>query len=83
MDQSIGDRSTATNLHGLADSKTGALLRPSSEATSGVIQLQPMIGDSVFASPSGDTPIIGYRKIWLRIAKPGELPAATTPCAAP
>ena len=38
-----------------------------------------MIGDIVFASRSGATSIVGYRKMWLRIAKLGDLPADVTP----
>ena len=63
----------------LADTKTGASLRPLSELACSVIQSQPMIGDVVFASRSGETPIVGYRKMWLRIAKLGGLPADITP----
>ena len=63
----------------LADTKTGASLRPLSELACVVIQSQPMIGDVVFASRSGETPIVGYRKMWLRIAKLGDLPADITP----
>ena len=63
----------------LADTKTGASLRPLSEAACAVIQSQPRIGDVVFASRSGETPIVGYRKMWLRIAKLGDLPADITP----
>ena len=37
------------------------------------------ISDLVFASRSGETPIVGYRKMWLRIAKLGDLPADITP----
>jgi hypothetical protein len=44
-----------------------------------VIRAQPRIGDLVFASRSGETPIIGYRKMWLRIAALGDLPADITP----
>ena len=63
----------------LADTKTGASLRPLSELACAVIQSQPRIGDVVFASRSGETPIVGYRKMWLRIAKLGDLPADITP----
>ena len=63
----------------LADTKTGASLRPLSERACAVIQSQPRIGDVVFASRSGETPIVGYRKMWLRIAKLGDLPADITP----
>ena len=44
-----------------------------------VIRSQPMIGDVVFASRSGETPIVGYRKMWLRIAKLGDQPTDITP----
>jgi integrase len=37
------------------------------------------ISDLVFASRSGETLIVGYRKMWLRIAKLGDLPADITP----
>ena len=63
----------------LADTKTGASIRPLSELACAVIQSQPRIGDVVFASRSGETPIVGYRKMWLRIAKLGGLPADITP----
>jgi integrase len=41
-------------------------------------QSQPRSGDLVFASRSGES-IVGYRKMWLRIAKLGDLPADITP----
>jgi integrase len=63
----------------LADTKTGASLRPLSELACSVIQSRPRIGDVVFVSRSGETPIVGYRKMWLRIAKLGDLPADITP----
>ena len=63
----------------LADTKTGESLRPLSELTCAVIQSRPRIGDVVFASRSGETPIVGYRKMWLRIAALGDLPADITP----
>jgi integrase len=44
-----------------------------------VIQSQPRNGDVVFASRFGETPIVGYRKMWLRIAKLCDLPADITP----
>ena len=44
-----------------------------------VIRSQPMIDDVVFASRSGETPIVGYRKMWLRIAKLGDQPTDITP----
>jgi integrase len=57
----------------LADTKTGASLRPLSEAACAVIQSQPRIGDIVFASRSGEITIVGYRKMWLNIANLGDL----------
>ena len=49
-----------------------------------MIQSQPMTGDIVFASRSGETPIVGYRKTWLRIAKSGDFAGGYhAPCAAP
>jgi hypothetical protein len=43
-----------------------------------MISDQPRIGDLVFASRSGGTPIVGYRKRWLNIAKLDDLPANIT-----
>jgi integrase len=63
----------------LADTKTGASIRPLSEAACAVIQSRPRIGNIVFPSSSGDMPIVGYRKMWLRIAKLGDLPSDITP----
>ena len=63
----------------LSDTKTGASLRPLSDAACAVIQSQPRNGDVVFASRFGETPIVGYRKMWLRIAKLCDLPADITP----
>jgi integrase len=62
----------------LADTKTGASLRALSQATCAVISAQPRIDDIVFASRS-DEVIVGYRKMWLKIAKLGDLPADITP----
>jgi integrase len=62
----------------LADTKTGASLRPLSELACMVIQSQPMVGDVVFASRSGGQ-MIGHRKKWLRIAKLSGLPADIAP----
>jgi integrase len=43
-----------------------------------VIQSEPKIDDIVFASRSGQS-IVGYRKMWLKLAKLGGLPADITP----
>jgi integrase len=63
----------------LTDTKTGASVRPLSDAACAVISAQPRNGDVVFRSRSGETPIVGYRKMWLRIAKLGNLSAEITP----
>jgi hypothetical protein len=60
------------------DAKTGASLRPLSEVACLVIRSRPRIGDILFASRSGERPIVGYRKMWLRIAKLGDLPSDLT-----
>jgi hypothetical protein len=44
-----------------------------------VISAQPRNGDVVFPSSSRDMLIVGYRKMGLRIATPGDLLAGTTP----
>jgi len=44
-----------------------------------VIDSQPRISDPAFPSRSGEKPIVGYRKMWSRIAKLGDLPADITP----
>jgi integrase len=63
----------------LADTKTGASPRTFLEAACAVIDSQPSTSDLVFASRSGEKPIVGYRKTWLRITKLGDLPADITP----
>ena len=62
----------------LANTKTGASLRPLSELACALVQSQPRNGDVVFASRFGGQ-MIGHRKKWLRIAKLGDLPADITP----
>jgi integrase len=59
----------------LADTKTGVSLRALSQAACAVIDSQPRIS----ASRSGEKPIAGYRKMWSRIAKLGDLPADIMP----
>ena len=59
----------------LADTKTVAPLRPLSEAACALMSAPPGNCDVVFASRSGE-PIVGYRKMWLRIAKLGDLEQA-------
>ena len=59
--------------------KVAASLRPLSGLGGAVIRWQARIGDVVFPSSSGDMPIVAYRKMWLRIAKLGGLPADIMP----
>jgi integrase len=63
----------------LADTRTGTSIRPLSALACAVIQAQPKVGDGVFASRSGEMPIVGYRKMWLNIANLGDLLADITP----
>ena len=61
----VGDRSARRTAR-LADTKTGASLRPLSELADAVIQSQPRIGDLVFPSSSGETPL---RRLLENVAK--------------
>jgi integrase len=63
----------------LADTKTSGSLRALSVAACAVISAQPRNGDLVFVSSLGDMPIVGYRKMWLKITKLADLPADITP----
>ena len=65
----------------LTATKTGASLRPLSDAACAVISAQPRNGDVVFPNRSGEKPIVGYRKMWLRIAKLGDLRPTHLPSA--
>jgi integrase len=70
-------RRTAT----LADSKTGRSVRPLSHAACDVLRNMPRLGtgDLVFPATRGDGRMSGFPKLWVRIAKLGELPADVTP----
>ena len=64
----------------LADTKTGASLRPLSHAACNVLRSIPRLGALVFpASVGTDKPMRGFHKIWLRIAAEARLPADVTP----
>jgi integrase len=65
----------------LADTKTGLSIRPLSHAACGVLRATPRIGtgELVFPATRGDGLMTGFRKLWARIAKLGELPADITP----
>jgi integrase len=65
----------------LADTKTGLSIRPLSHAACDVLRSPPRIGagELVFPATRGDGRMIGFPKLWARIAKLGELPADITP----
>lgn len=64
----------------LADTKTGLSVRPLSDAACDVLRnLPPIVGDLVFPATRGDGRMIGFPKLWARIAKLGSLPADVTP----
>jgi integrase len=65
----------------LADTKTGFSVRPLSRRACDVLRSAPQIGagDLVFPATRGDGRMIGFPKIWARIAKLGSLPADVTP----
>jgi integrase len=70
----------ATRTVRLADTKTGASMRPLSHAACDVLRALPRLGDLVFpSSASSGKPMRGFRTIWLRIAAKAQLPSEVTP----
>jgi integrase len=71
------DRRTAI----LSDTKTGPSMRPLSASACGVLRGLRIrsIGGLVFPGTRGDSRMTGFRKLWLRIARLGELPTDVTP----
>jgi integrase len=64
----------------LADTKTGASLRPLSRSACDVMGALPRLGALVFpASVGADKPMRGFHKVWLRIAKRAGFGADVTP----
>jgi integrase len=65
----------------LPDTKTGLSIRPLSYAACDVLRGLPRIGsaDLVFPATRGNGRMIGFPKLWARIAKLGGLPADVTP----
>ena len=64
----------------LMDTKTGASLRPLSNAACNVLRSLPRIGALVFpASVGADKTMRGFHKVWLRIAKRAAFAADVTP----
>jgi integrase len=70
----------ATRTARLADTKTGYSIRPLSHAACDLLRQLPRPAELVFpASRGSDKPMIGFGKVWLRIAGQAGLPAEVTP----
>ncbi len=70
----------ATRTARLADTKTGASLRPLSHPACDVLRSLPRMGALAFpSSNASDKRMSGYHKMWLRIAVKAGLPADVTP----
>lgn len=65
----------------LADTKTGLSVRPLSQAACDALRNLSRIGtgELVFPATRGDGRMIGFPKLWARVAKLGKLPADITP----
>jgi integrase len=64
----------------LTDTKTGFSIRPLSRAACELLRQLPRLGELVLpASKGNDKPMIGFHKVWLRIANRAGLPADVTP----
>jgi integrase len=70
----------ATRTARLADTKTGASLRPLSRAACDLLRELPRLGALIFpASVGADKPMRGFHKVWLRVAKRAGVSADVTP----
>jgi integrase len=63
----------------LSDTKTGFSIRPLPQAVCDLIRAQNQTDVLVFPTTSGTGPMVGYRKLWLKIAELAELAADVTP----
>jgi integrase len=63
----------------LGDTKTGRSMRPLSRASCDLLRKMPRSGQLVFPATRGHGPMKGFRKLWNRILKFGELAADVTP----
>jgi integrase len=63
----------------LSDSKTGASMRPLSNAACDVLRGMPRLGELAFPSPGNGKPMRGFPKAWARIAKAAGLSPEITP----
>lgn len=74
------DVDLATRTARLADTKTGASVRPLSHAARDLLRDLPRLGNLVFPSSAGaDKPMAGFHKAWLRVAAKAGLPGDVTP----
>jgi integrase len=70
----------ATRTARLTDTKTGYSVRPLARAACDLLRPMPRGGELVFpASRGNDRPMIGFHKVWLKIAGRAGLPAEVTP----
>jgi integrase len=70
----------ATRTARLTDTKTGYSIRPLSRAACDLLGQLPRCRELTFpASRGNDKPMIGFSKVWLRIADQAGLPAEVTP----
>jgi integrase len=63
----------------LGDTKTGRSIRPLSRAACEVLREAPRSAELVFPATRGDGPMKGFRKLWNKILKLGEMAADVTP----
>jgi len=63
----------------LGDTKTGASMRPLSHAACDLLRSLTCSGDLAFVATRGSGRMLGFPKLWLRIARLGALPADVTP----
>jgi integrase len=81
--EALGLRSTELDLARrtakLGDTKTGESMRPLSHAACDVLRTLTGSRDLVFAATRGDGRMLGFPKLWARIAKLGKLPGDITP----
>ena len=63
----------------LVDTKTGRSVRPLPRAACVVLRDVPRAGALVFPATRGEGLMLGFRKLWKRIAKLGGLPPDVTP----
>jgi integrase len=75
-----GEVDLVTRTARLADTKTGASVRPLSPAACDALRALPRHGALVFPSTdSSDTPLGSFPKSWVRIARAANLPPDITP----